>query len=283
MTPPATSDSSPDGPPDAAPPLPLDYDADHRACHVRWWICGLLFFATTINYVDRAVLGVLAPTLKETSAGPTSSTATSTPPSPWRTRSGSSSPAGSSTAWARGWLRGYLVVWSLAAAGHALRRTASFGIAAVRPGHRRIGQLPRRHQDHRRVVPQEGARAGDRHLQRRLERRRHHRPGRRPLDRHSPGGWQIGVRHHRPVRAGLGRLLAAPLPPPAGTPAALARGAGVRSRATRPTGSPKSPGSTSSGFRQTWAFAIGKFLTDSIWWFYLFWFPVFMRDRSAST
>jgi ACS family hexuronate transporter-like MFS transporter len=32
-------------------------------------------------------------------------------------------------------------------------------------------------------------------------------------------------------------------------------------------------------FRQTWAFAIGKFMTDSIWWFYLFWFPVVMADR----
>jgi ACS family hexuronate transporter-like MFS transporter len=32
-------------------------------------------------------------------------------------------------------------------------------------------------------------------------------------------------------------------------------------------------------FRQTWAFAVGKFLTDSIWWFYLFWFPLFMADR----
>src|SRR3954470_12958137 len=31
--------------------------------------------------------------------------------------------------------------------------------------------------------------------------------------------------------------------------------------------------------RQTWAFATGKFLTDSIWWFYLFWFPLFMNDR----
>ena len=30
----------------------------------RWLICALLFFATTINYVDRAVLGVLAPTLR---------------------------------------------------------------------------------------------------------------------------------------------------------------------------------------------------------------------------
>src|SRR5687767_12350583 len=29
------------------------------------------------------------------------------------------------------------------------------------------------------------------------------------------------------------------------------------------------------GFKQTWAFVIGKFLTDPIWWFYLFWLPAF--------
>ncbi len=29
--------------------------------------------------------------------------------------------------------------------------------------------------------------------------------------------------------------------------------------------------------RQTWAFAIGKFLTDPIWWFYLFWVPDFLQ------
>jgi ACS family hexuronate transporter-like MFS transporter len=27
--------------------------------HLRWWICGLLFIATTINYVDRQTLGML--------------------------------------------------------------------------------------------------------------------------------------------------------------------------------------------------------------------------------
>lgn len=30
------------------------------------------------------------------------------------------------------------------------------------------------------------------------------------------------------------------------------------------------------GFRQTWAFASGKFLTDPVWWFYLFWLPDFL-------
>ncbi len=28
--------------------------------------------------------------------------------------------------------------------------------------------------------------------------------------------------------------------------------------------------------RQTWAFAIGKFLTDPVWWFYLFWLAKFL-------
>ena len=35
-----------------------------RIGRYRWVICGLLFFATTINYVDRQVLGFLAPDLQ---------------------------------------------------------------------------------------------------------------------------------------------------------------------------------------------------------------------------
>jgi ACS family hexuronate transporter-like MFS transporter len=33
------------------------------------------------------------------------------------------------------------------------------------------------------------------------------------------------------------------------------------------------------GYRQIWAFAIAKFLTDSVWWFYLFWFSPFMASQ----
>ena len=33
------------------------------------------------------------------------------------------------------------------------------------------------------------------------------------------------------------------------------------------------------GYRQTWAFAIGKFLTDPVWWFYLFWLPDFLMKE----
>jgi len=34
-------------------------------------------------------------------------------------------------------------------------------------------------------------------------------------------------------------------------------------------------------FRQTWAFVIGKFLTDPIWWFFLFWLPAFLEGENA--
>jgi ACS family hexuronate transporter-like MFS transporter len=30
-------------------------------------------------------------------------------------------------------------------------------------------------------------------------------------------------------------------------------------------------------YRQTWAFALGKFMTDPIWWLYLFWVPDFLN------
>ncbi|MDQ7949015.1 MAG: MFS transporter [Pedobacter sp.] len=32
------------------------------------------------------------------------------------------------------------------------------------------------------------------------------------------------------------------------------------------------------GFRQTWSFAFGKFMTDGVWWFYLFWSPAYLKD-----
>ena len=37
---------------------------DQKPTMVRWWICALLFFATTINYIDRQVFAILAPQLQ---------------------------------------------------------------------------------------------------------------------------------------------------------------------------------------------------------------------------
>jgi MFS transporter, ACS family, hexuronate transporter len=33
------------------------------------------------------------------------------------------------------------------------------------------------------------------------------------------------------------------------------------------------------GYKQTWAFTFGKFMTDGVWWFYLFWLPAFLKAQ----
>lgn len=32
-------------------------------------------------------------------------------------------------------------------------------------------------------------------------------------------------------------------------------------------------------YRQTWAFIVGKFMTDGVWWFFLFWAPAYFSDQ----
>ncbi len=32
-------------------------------------------------------------------------------------------------------------------------------------------------------------------------------------------------------------------------------------------------------YRQTWAFAFGKFMTDGVWWFFLFWLPIYLSAQ----
>jgi len=34
-------------------------------------------------------------------------------------------------------------------------------------------------------------------------------------------------------------------------------------------------------FRQTWAFFVGKFMTDPVWWFYLFWLPKYLEGENT--
>jgi len=33
------------------------------------------------------------------------------------------------------------------------------------------------------------------------------------------------------------------------------------------------------GYKQTWAFTLGKLLTDGVWWFFLFWLPAYMKAQ----
>jgi ACS family hexuronate transporter-like MFS transporter len=58
----------------------------------------------------------------------------------------------------------------------------------------------------------------------------------------------------------------------------------VRSDSSATAAAPASAGPKVSWFklltyRQTWAFAGGKFLTDGIWWFFLFWLPKYLASE----
>src|SRR5262249_17367224 len=110
--------------------MPPHAAARPSTSHVRWVVCALLFFATTINYVDRQVLSLLAKTL-ETTIG-------------WNNIEYSNITSAFTAAYALGFLGwgrlldrygtrlGFTVavsIWSLAAILHAAAATAfSFGV-----------------------------------------------------------------------------------------------------------------------------------------------------------
>ncbi len=46
-----------------------------------------------------------------------------------------------------------------------------------------------------------------------------------------------------------------------------------------PVGKEKLPWMKLLGYRQTWAFVAGKFMTDGVWWFFLFWLPAYLKAQ----
>jgi MFS transporter, ACS family, hexuronate transporter len=99
--------------------------------HLRWGICGLLFFATTINYIDRQVIGLLKPVLEKDLGWSESDYG-------WivfafQAAYAAMMPLAGRVIDALGTRLGYLIavsVWSAAAAAHALAGSAvQFGIA----------------------------------------------------------------------------------------------------------------------------------------------------------
>ncbi len=57
----------------------------------------------------------------------------------------------------------------------------------------------------------------------------------------------------------------------------------VDEKAEDDTEAPKLSWTKLLSYKQTWAFAIGKFLTDPVWWFYLFWLPDFLEKQYGLT
>jgi ACS family hexuronate transporter-like MFS transporter len=250
-----------------------------RVGSYRWIICGLLFFATTINYMDRQVLGILSPDLQKRIG--------------WNEDQYGQITAAFQAAYALGMLlmgrlidlvgtrAGYAIsiaVCSLAAMSHALARSAmQFGICRFALGIGESGNFPsavktvaewfpKRERALATGIFNSGANVGAVLA-----------PLMVPfIALHY--GWQWAFmatgaasltwiicwliiyrkpeQHPRLSKQELAYIQSDPVDPPV-----------------------RMPWLTLLPYRQTWAFAIGKFLTDPVWWFWLFWLPKIFAQK----
>jgi MFS transporter, ACS family, hexuronate transporter len=245
----------------------------------RWRICALLFFATTINYMDRQVLGVLAPELQKVIG--------------WNEIQYGYIVTAFQAAYALGMLVaggfidrvgtriGYAVaiaIWSVAAMSHSLVRTVTgFAIARFMLGLGESGNFPaaiktiaewfpRRERALATGIFNSGSNIGAIVA-----------PIAVPI---------IAVRLGWPwafVFTGLFsalwlivwlRVYRRPRAHSKLQPAELAL---IESDAAEPA--TKIAWRRLLPHRQTWAFLIAKFMTDPIWWFFIFWLPKFLNSR----
>jgi ACS family hexuronate transporter-like MFS transporter len=254
-----------------------------KGANYRWTVCALLFFATTINYIDRQVLGILAPVLEKEIG--------------WSESQYGFIVTAFQGAYAIGLLIvgrmmdvlgtkiGYsiaMVFWSLAAMAHALAKSAfGFGAARFALGLGESGNFPAAIKTVAEWFPKK-----ERALATGI-----FNAGSNVGAVVAPlvvpwltltYGWQeafiftaaIGFvwlifwhwlyekpeQQKRLSSAELSYILSDP-PEPATK---------IRWLRLLP-------------HRQTWAFAIGKFLTDPVWWFYLYWVPKFLNANYGLT
>ena len=251
--------------------------------HYRWVICALLFFATTINYMDRAVLGILAPTLQKTIG--------------WNEVQYGYIVMAFMAAYALGILfvgrfidrvgtrNGYAAsvgLWSLSAMSHALVTSAlGFGVVRFLLGLGESGNFP----------------AGIKSVAEWFPKKE------RAL---ATGIFNSGSNLGATVAPILVPLIADKLgwrwafvftgifsatwlvvwlttyrKPADHRRVSAAELAYINADPSEPVG--KIPWSHLLPHRQTWAFVIGKLMTDPVWFFMLFWLPKFFNSRYGLT
>jgi MFS transporter, ACS family, hexuronate transporter len=245
----------------------------------RWVICALLFFATTINYIDRQVIGILKPVLTENLG--------------WNEIDYSNIIFAFQLAYALGYsvvgrvmdrvgvrlgLSVAVAVWSVAAMAHAaMRSVTGFCIARAGLGLAEGGNFPgavravsewfpKRERALATGIFNAGSNVG-------------------ALITPLLVPW-LTVRWGWPsaflATGGLGIVwllawLLLYVHPETGGRVSEAELAHIR-------GDPPDPVVTASWlellrYRQTWAFVTGMFLTGPVWWFYLFWIPDFLHKQ----
>jgi MFS transporter, ACS family, aldohexuronate transporter len=256
--------------------LPAPTASSVRIGRFRWVICALLFFATTVNYVDRQVIGILKTTLQHDLG--------------WNEIDYSNIVFAFQLAYAIGLLLmgpvidwvgtkvGYafaLVFWSIAAMAHAFASSVlGFGVARFGLGLGESGNFPaaikttaewfpRRERALATGIFNSGTNVGAIVA---------------PLVV-PPITLLYGWRWAFILTGAIGFVWLAfwiafyrrPEDHPSLSKAELAY-----IRSDPPENVTRIPWAQLLRHRQTWAFAIGKFMTDPIWWLYLFWVPDFL-------
>ncbi|HOY05345.1 MAG TPA: MFS transporter [Saprospiraceae bacterium] len=248
----------------------------------RWVVVTLLFFATTINYLDRQVIGLLKPTLEQAFS--------------WTETDYGHVVMSFSAAYAIGLLffgrivdkigtkMGYIVsiiAWSLAAIAHAFARsTMGFGIARAALGLGEAGNFPTAIKSVAEWFPKKerafatgvfnsGANIG-------------------AVVAPIMVPWILGMWGWQEafiITGAIGFIwlifwwIFYEIPsrqPRLGA----AEYAYIHSDTDEPVGENEQPVKWIQLFsvRQTWAFFFGKLLTDPIWWFFLFWLPSYFSS-----
>jgi ACS family hexuronate transporter-like MFS transporter len=250
-----------------------------RAGYFRWVICALLLFGTTKNYMDRQVLGVLKTTLQHDLG--------------WNEIDYSNLVFAFQASYAFGMIvvgrlidrlgtrLGYalaMVFWSLASMGHALgssftsfiiaRSSLGFGEAGVFPASiKTVAEwFPKKERALATGIFNAGTNAG-------------------AIITPLTVPWitiHWGWRWAFLITGALGFVwlifwLLLYRKPEEHSRVSKAELDYIRSDPQEPTA--KIKWFSLLPYRQTWAFVMGKFLIDPIWWFYLFWVPDFLQRR----
>lgn len=247
----------------------------------RWKICALLFFATTVNYLDRQALGILAPMLQK-SIG-------------WNEAqygyivTAFQAAYGISILFAGrimdriGTRKGYsisVVIWGLASMAHSLVRTPfGFGVVRFALGIGEAGNFPAAIKTVAEWFPKKerafatGIFNSGTNFGAVLA----------PLA--IPWlalkfGWQAAF-----LFTGITDLIwllfwLALYRKPAEHPR-VSREELQYIQSDPPIADAKVPLSWLLTKRQTWAYSLGKILTDPVWWFYLFWLPKFLTQNGG--
>jgi len=245
----------------------------------RWVICGLLFFAATINYMDRQIIGLLKPILAEQFH--------------WTETDYGNIVFSFQLAYAIGLVtvggmvdrigvkRGFslaVIVWSIAAAAHGFARSvagfcvARFGLGLAEAANfpasiKSVGEwFPRKERALATGLFNSGTNVGALVT---------------PLMvpwLHKHWGWPAAFYVTGAVGTFWVLLWVWLYNEPDRIPRLSAQElAYIRSDPPDPP--QKYPWAKLFGHRQTWAFSLAKLLTDPFWWFYLFWVPPFLNDQ----